>query len=257
MTHIVAGAVRHIVVGLGEVGSAILECLVLHRNDVMGVDVEDRHEGTCEYLHICFPGDLEGFNEAVLGYIEEYSPGTCIIHSTVLPGTTREIQRRTTCLMAYSPVRGRHGQLVKDLHDFTKLVGAPLESAAHDAATSLIEAGFTVTVMKDAISLELGKLFQTTYTGILVAWAQEMQRYCDEVGADFMTAQRVNEMPNLPHVIHQPGFIGGHCIIPNTAVLDRIRPGGLFTNVVRLSNEDVESPGTPGRLWPIPYRQNK
>jgi len=247
---------RHIVVGVGQIGSAILECLHLHGGCAAGVDIGDAYDGTCEYLHICFPGDLADFESAVCAYIERFRPIVCIIHSTVMPGTTDTIQDHCACLMAYSPVRGRHGRLVEDLHDFTKFVGAPLIEAAHAAAAGLLEAGFRVEVAKDAISLEIGKLFQTTYTGVLVAWAQEMKRYCDAVGADFMQAQMMCEMPNLPHVVHQPGFIGGHCIISNLEILDRIM-SGLFTEAIRVSNKATNENFSGGRLWPIPFRQDK
>ena len=32
---------------------------------------------------------------------------------------------------------------------------------------------------------ELAKLTETTYFGLMIAWAQEVERYCDELGPDY------------------------------------------------------------------------
>ena len=37
----------------------------------------------------------------------------------------------------------------------------------------------------------------------------------------------------------QPGFIGGHCVIPNSHLLDEVRPS-LFMDAMRRSNEIKE-----------------
>jgi UDP-N-acetyl-D-mannosaminuronate dehydrogenase len=248
---------RHIIVGRGEVGAAIEKCLHLQSASVGWVDLEHDLDCQCTFLHICIPwGDA--FCDAVAERTEKHKPTVCIIHSTIVPGTTNDIYARSIVPVAYSPVRGRHGQdgqMVRDLLEFTKFVGSPSMEAAHVAADGLLECGFTVKVASNATVLELAKLFQTTYTGVLVAWAQEMKRHCDELDVDFMESQLLNEMPNLPHVAHQPGFIGGHCVIQNTFILDRVMEG-LFTNVIRASNE-LETNRPTERLWPIPYRQDR
>ena len=249
---------RHLIVGRGEVGSAIEECLHLSNVKVDWVDLDHDIEGAYPYLHICIPWS-DTFCDTVMARIKKHTPIVCIIHSTVLPGTTDHIQAQLQTPVAYSPVRGRHGQMVHDLIEFIKYVGAPNIESAQAAANALFECGFTVKVTSNARVLELGKLFQTTYTGLLVAWAQEMQGYCDELDVNFIESQLLNEMPNTPKVIHRPGFIGGHCIIPNTVILDEIAEG-LFTQVIRTSNELVGSyqgEQPQKRLWPIPYRQNR
>jgi len=148
---------------------------------------------------------------------------------------------------------------VRDMLEFVKYVGAPTIEGAKAAALGLIEAGLTVKVASSATVLELAKLFQTTYTGILVAWAQEMARYCDEVGVDYEESQALNDQPWLPPCWFQPGKIGGHCIMPNLRTLDQIRPGGVFTTAVRVSNDEVVEEPLNGedRLWPVPFGQNK
>jgi UDP-N-acetyl-D-mannosaminuronate dehydrogenase len=248
---------RHIIVGRGEVGVAIEKCLHLQGANVGWVDLKRDLDCQCTFLHICIPWS-DTFCDTVVERAEKHRPTACIIHSTVVPGTTNDIYGRTTVLVAYSPVRGRHGQdeqMVRDLLEFTKFVGSPSAEASRIAAAGLLECGFTVKVASSATVLELAKLFQTTYTGILVAWAQEMNRLCDELGVDYVESQALNEMPNLPHVIHQPGFIGGHCIIPNTFILDQVGES-LFTEVVRMSNQ-LETNRPSNRLWPVPYRQSR
>lgn len=244
-----------LIIGHGEIGTAL--------GNVIGkVDFRDMNEfppdAVYDIIHICFPYS-DTFVEQVLAYIGEYRPISCIIHGTVMPGTTRQINDATDdCLVAYSPVRGRHGQLERDLLEFVKYVGSNQKQAAEEAAYALISAGMTVRIASCAAVLELGKLFQTSYTGVLIAWAQEMERYCTAVGVEYMEAMNACEMPNTPRCIHLPGHIGGHCIMPNLDFLDDIMPDGRFTSAIRESNEMVDDvrlePGQ--RLLPIPYRQN-
>jgi len=101
---------RHIVVGMGEIGTALYQCLMMNGHAPGRVDIESAYaSGPSEYLHICIPGTLPEFLDVVAGYIEEYGPRVCIIHSTVNPGTTDALQEMVRRYVAYSPVRGRHG----------------------------------------------------------------------------------------------------------------------------------------------------
>lgn len=246
----------HMVVGMGQIGTALFDCIEQAGLDVCAADVDIAPMPTANllYMHICIPGQIGGFCDVVLDYITKYKPSVCIIHGTVTPGTTAIIQKLAKCFVAYSPVRGRHGQLVSDMHEFIKFVGSPTTEGAKLAARALLEIGFTVKIASSAEVLELGKLFQTTYTGLLIAWAQEMSRCCDQAGVGYIESQVMCDMPNLPHVVHQPGFIGGHCIMPNLDVLDQVYPC-LFTEAIRITNTKAKS--SSERVWPIPFRQNK
>jgi UDP-N-acetyl-D-mannosaminuronate dehydrogenase len=81
-------------------------------------------------------------------------------------------------------------------------------------------------------------LIETTYLGVLIAWAQETNRFCRAAGADYDDVmQMMREIDYLPPVVFQPGFIGGHCVIPNTYLLEQVRPSP-FIDVMRSSNDE-------------------
>ena len=62
----------------------------------------------------------------------------------------------------------------------------------------------------------------------MIAWAQEVERYCKEVGADYdEVASFYEEIKFFPPVKYFPGVIGGHCVMPNIAILLQQFPSGL------------------------------
>jgi hypothetical protein len=48
--------------------------------------------------------------------------------------------------------------------------------------------------------------------------------------------QFMEEVSYLPPVVFQPGYIGGHCVIPNINLLEQLRDS-MFTEAIRASNE--------------------
>lgn len=235
-----------LVIGMGEVGSALADILSMScqvaRKDVQKLGDKG---GWVENMHVCFPyGD--GFVDQVAAYIEGYDPDLTIIHSTVQPGTTALIDEATPeHPVAYSPVRGRHTEMVSDLLRYRKFVSALNGETIDKACTVLGGRHFQIEVMRPCEALELAKLLETTYTGILVAWAQEMNRYCHVAGAELKDVSRFfAEIDYLPDHYFHPGYIGGHCIISNLDLLDEIYKDWVdyidkhhFVHAIRISNE--------------------
>lgn len=224
-----------VVIGLGEIGRPLLDVLnwqvEAHGRDIVDGDIPDRPVSA---LHICYPYGDE-FADVTVGYIEQYQPELCIIHSTVVPGTTEAL--RTGCLMAYSPIRGRHLEMHRDLMRYDKYVAGTTAEALSQAATHLARAGFNVIAMSSVRALELAKLVETTYSGLLIAWAQELERFCASLDVDREAMLDFTvEVDYLPDHLFYPGIIGGHCIISNTLLLDEVMPS-VFTQAIRCSNE--------------------
>lgn len=222
-----------LVAGLGEVGKAIKSLIEKSgRFRVEGLDLLTKPEcGIADYLHICFPHSQQ-FNKRVLEYIWQFSPKLTIIHSTVPPKTTTKIMETARCKIAYSPVRGVHksdSHFQRELKRYTKYVSST-EGAKH-----LKECGFKTAVASDSVSLELAKLWETTYYGLMIAASQEMQRVSEWIGADYQTvlnfiADTHRERGDRPPMT--PGFIGGHCVIPNTRILNEAYPSNLFAFIL-------------------------
>jgi UDP-N-acetyl-D-mannosaminuronate dehydrogenase len=87
-------------------------------------------------------------------------------------------------------------------------------------------------------ALELAKLLETTYFGLLITWAQEMNRFAQALTVDYLEVGKFfDEIPYLPSVLFQPGYIGGHCVMPNINLLQQ-RFRSDFLDVVNSSNEN-------------------
>ncbi len=82
-------------------------------------------------------------------------------------------------------------------------------------------------------TLEVAKLGETTYFGVIIAFAQEFNRYVEKVGGDYYEASTFfDEVGFLPRQRYFPGFIGGHCVIPNINLLLKIAPAPLLEAVL-------------------------
>jgi UDP-N-acetyl-D-mannosaminuronate dehydrogenase len=230
-----------LVVGLGEVGGPLLE--VLRRgNRAAGRDVEDRAFHGVQILHLCFPFG-PGFLSAAVGYAGLYQPEVVVVNSTVDPGTTRMIQERTGIAAVYSPVRGKHARMAEELRHYKKFVAGTSVSALALVERHFAAAEVRTQRMSSFEALELAKLLETTYFGVLVGWAQEMDRFAASVDADYWeTVRFFEEVGFFPPVSFEPGYIGGHCVMPNLELLERVRRSP-FIDALRRSNSQR------GREW--------
>jgi UDP-N-acetyl-D-mannosaminuronate dehydrogenase len=219
---------RVLVVGLGEVGKPMYEVARGVYSDVDWLDIEDRKvKQRPTVMHICFPeGSPEGYIKASVGYIERFSPGLVLLESTVSPGTTMAINKklRKKVLLCHSPVRGNITEGMKrGLLQYTKYIGPVTPNAGKRAAAYYQSLGIKTKVCHSPAETELGKLFETTYRGIMMSWFQEISRMSEHFGARFdevvdFIGSTEKEGKQARPVFH-PGVIGGHCIIPNAEKL--------------------------------------
>lgn len=227
-----------LVVGVGEVGGALAKVLEraypLARADLKPVAIDE----PVAVMHICFPfTSRRQFESAVRGYVRRFKPQLTIINSTVLPGTTRNLAGATGAPIAFSPVRGKHARMPEELLRYTKFISALDSDAAEMARAHFDAAGMKTRMIAAPETLELAKLAETTYFGVAIAFAQELNRYAGTVGADYEEVTSFfEEVDFLPRVKYYPGFIGGHCVIPNINLLLQIAPAGLLEAVLK-SNE--------------------
>ena len=249
-----------LVVGIGEIGGALREVLGAHY-EVFAKDVEQLELAEpVQVMHVCYPYQVLDFVGTTCDYIAQYRPQLTVIHSTVLPGTTHGVEDRSGQAVAYSPVRGKHVSMARDLRRFTKFVAASSPDVAREAMEHLRDGGMPTEDFGVPEALELAKLVETTYLGVLIAWAQETERYAREVGAEYLQVMRFTEgIDYLPPVVFRPGFIGGHCVMPNIDLLEGVRSSPLL-EAIRWSNaqkaEERQRQALPleERLTPLPKR---
>ena len=248
-----------LVVGLGEVGGPLLEIL-RGAHQAVGRDIEDRIFEGVQVLHLCFPYTSD-FVSSAARYVSLYEPEVVVVNSTVLPGTTRAVQEKTGTCAVYSPVRGKHARMTEELRHYRKFVAGTSAQVVALVEDHFAAAGMTTQRMSSPEALELAKLLETTYFGVLVAWAQEMDRFADAVDTDYWeTIDFFEEIDFLPPVGFQPGYIGGHCVMPNLELLEQVR-SSPFIDVMRESNSrrarewQERGLSTADRLSPRPAQQ--
>lgn len=224
-----------LVAGVGEVGGPLANVLAQSAK-VARLDVDlDPGNIRARFLHICYPFQIPNFVGVTTAYAERFEANSIVIHSTVLPGTTERVQERSSVPVFYSPVRGKHHVMEEELRRYRKFLAGPAEGF-DDVEAHLRSAGMVVEWMSTSAALEVAKLLETTYFGILIAWAQETQRYATKVGSNYEEVIRfVEEIQFLPSN-YFPGHIGGHCVMPNIELLLSMRRS-CFLECVKASND--------------------
>jgi UDP-N-acetyl-D-mannosaminuronate dehydrogenase len=226
-----------VVVGLGEVGKPLFE-LVSKHHETVGVDISPVERiGRTDVMHVCYPFQIKDFIGETARYIELFKPALTIVNSTVAIGTTRAIAERTGAAVVNSPVRGKHAHMLDQLRIYAKFIGAMDATSGQQAAEHFESVGLKTKVLSSPEATELAKLTETTYFGVMIAWAQEIERYCDESGQDYNeVVSFFEEIQFFPPVKYFPGVIGGHCVMPNIEIL-RKRYQSIILDAIQASNK--------------------
>lgn len=216
------------ILGYGETGQAIAK---FYKNPKLkDLSRDDGLEGI-DILHICIPYTKD-FLKIVKQQIRKIKPKLAIIHSTVAPGTTKKIGG----MVVHSPIRGVHPHLFEGIKTFVKYIGADDKKAASMAKKHFQGLGIKTKVFFPSATTEFGKLLDTTYYGLCIAWHGEMKKLCDKYHVDFekvvtdfnQTYNRGYTKLGMKHVVRpvltppKENIIGGHCIIPNAEILKKL-----------------------------------
>ena len=185
-----------------------------------------------DIIHVCIPFSNK-FIKIVSDTIEQYRPGLVIIHSTVEAGTTKKLFKMHPCV-THSPCRGVHPNLHEGIKTFVKFVGCEDQGLGLAAEVYLDTLGIKAKYVGKSINTELGKLLDTTYYGVAIAFHGYASKICKKYKADFdivMTEfnetynhgyQRLGKENVIRPVLYAPkGKIGGHCVRENSIILKR------------------------------------
>ena len=228
-----------IVAGLGEVGNPLLQILK-RAYECVGVDIAPVEvTRPCSVLHVCYPFQLPDFVGTTAAYIKKYKPALTIINSTLGVGTTRKVQEQVSTPVAYSPVRGKHIKMEQDMLHYQKFVAGFDSQSTQRAADHFSTAGFKVAKFRTPEMGEISKLVETTWLGVLIGWAQEIERMAVANSGSYEEVNEfIKEISFLPsHVF--PGRIGGHCVMSNIAILRKQNSSKLLDAIVE-SNDAKE-----------------
>src|SRR5438874_9393715 len=227
-----------VIVGLGEVGKPLLEILK-SRYQTFGVDINQPASiSRCNVMHVCFPFQSEKFCRQVVEYIDQYRPALTVINSTVAPGTTRSIAVESGTAVVHSPVRGKHVRMQEEMLHYTKFIGALDLQSGQRAIEHFEGVGMKTKLLTPPEASEIAKLTETTYFGLMIAWAQEVERYCTKLGVNYDdVVSFYDEIKFFPSVKYFPGVIGGHCVMPNIEILSRLGHSE-FLHAIKWSNRN-------------------
>jgi UDP-N-acetyl-D-mannosaminuronate dehydrogenase len=227
-----------VVVGLGEVGKPLFQLASRH-HETVGIDIDPPRERIehVDILHVCYPFQIRDFIGETARYIDQLKPSVTIINSTVAIGTTRAIAQRSGTPVVNSPVRGKHARMLEELSKYVKFVGAIDSASGEQAAQHFESMGLKTKILSSPEATELAKLTETTYFGLMIAWAQEIERCCDRVGASYdEVTSFYDEIKFFPPVKYTPGIIGGHCVMPNIEILNK-SDRSLILEAIKASNK--------------------
>lgn len=212
------------ILGFGEIGKAVAK--FYKDPKIKDLDRNDGLKGV-EILHICIPWSKD-FIKTVKKEINIAKPKLTIINSTVEPLTTKKIGKN----VVHSPVRGVHPFLYEGIRTFVKYIGADNKKAGDLAKKHYKKLGIKTEVFIPSSTTEIGKILDTTYYGLCIAWHGDMKKVCDKFGIRFEDAvtafnktynegyRRLGKSNVIRPVLLPPqGGIGGHCIIPNIKLL--------------------------------------
>src|SRR6266446_5514155 len=238
-----------VIVGLGEVGKPLLE-IMKGRYRTFGVDInQPAPVSQCDVMHICFPFRSDKFVRQVVEYIHQYRPALTVINSTVAPGTTRSIAVESGTAVVNSPVRGKHARMEEELLHYTKFVGALDPRSGQRAVEHFDGLGMKTKLLGSPEATEIAKLTETSYFGLMIAWAQEVERYCTKLGVSYdEVVSFYEEIKFFPPVKYFPGKIGGHCVMPNIDILLQKFPSGLLQAIVQSNTLKQKNLGAEGWL---------
>ncbi|MEK9135234.1 MAG: hypothetical protein AAB451_02965 [Patescibacteria group bacterium] len=221
------------ILGYGEVGQAVAK---FYKNPLIkDMKRDDGLEGV-EILHVCLPWS-DKFIGIVKKEIKRIKPKLAIIHSTVPPGTTRKLSflaEKLSFSVVHSPVRGVHPNLFEGVKTFVKYIGADNKKAGEMAKKHLEGLGIKTKVFYPSTTTEIGKILDTSYYGVVIAWHGEMKKICDKFGINFEEAvtdfnrtynegyAKLGKKNVIRPVLYPPkDEITGHCIIPNAKILNK------------------------------------
>ena len=227
---------KDVVAGLGEIGLPIYK--IISRNfSVYGYDIDKKlipnnpkkfENYTVRFLHICIPYN-KFFLPNVLKLNKRFLPESIVIHSTIKPKTTQNLQKKLSIPIIYSATRGVHKRMASDLKRYIKffaldkkIKNSTLMSKTY--VNMMKKCGIKTKKLSNPITLELSKIIcDTSYYGWLINYAQMSKMIAKKYKVDY------DEMWSFSDEIHKflgnrpkmfPGFIGGHCVIPNLQLID-------------------------------------
>ena len=228
---------KDVVVGIGEIGKPIFQVLS-KKFLTVGYDINPKlmnkkkflktKDIPVDFLHVCIPFSKKFLN-VIDSLIADFNPKCVVIHSTISPYTTEKIQKKHSIPILYSATRGVHKRMLMDLKRYQKFFSvyswAPNSKwAIKNYRNRLSKTNIKTKQLSSPLTLELAKIVvDTSYYGWLINYAQISNMIARKHRVDYDEMWSFSDeiqkyVGNRPKMF--PGFIGGHCVIPNLELIN-------------------------------------
>lgn len=227
--------------GYGEVGKGVADFF----DEFHIIEIHDPAKGyrvakqSCDVLLVAIPYNHD-FIATVQRYQRDYEPRGTIIFSTVAIGTTKQIDNAI-----HSPIEGKHPHLEDSIRIMQRWVGGPKLRVLENFFAA---ANLKPMWVKNPDWTEFLKLYSTSKYGVNIEYARYAKTVADSIEMPFEYTKLFDEAYNhlytvlgqkqfQRYVLDAPdGIIGGHCIRPNSLILDEQFPS-VFLKLIKNGGE--------------------
>lgn len=226
---------RQLVIGTGQIGTAIQQNLNIPGYDITDSTVPDQDY---DVLHIAYPYTPD-FVHYTRGYQKMFDAPVVVVYSTVPIGTCE------TYGWVHSPVEGRHPDLAESMAEFPRFIGTSSNTKA--GIVHSIWGPYTRTVrVPNADWTEFLKLRSTARYGAALVFADYEKRVADDISMPWQHLKRYDHAYNElyqalgldwvgRYVLDPPdGVIGGHCVVPNAGILNEQYPFDVLEKIMEM-----------------------
>jgi len=176
-----------------------------------------------------------------------------ILASTVGPGVTEKLVKETLETasglkagtdfgMAYSPIRATSGRVLRDVQNYTKVVGAVDKRSLYAASLVLGTIVKSDVIGVDSIkAVEAMKLFQNVYRDTNLALTNELACLCEKIGVDYLEVQKLVNTDPYCHLL-LPGIVAGHIPKDPYLLIEEAENVGVkmrMVSLARVLNDDM------------------
>lgn len=174
-------------------------------------------------------------------------PGTLVIvESTVGPGVTESLIKETLELssglkagenfsLAFSPIRAAIGRVLHDIANYPRVLAA-IDKQSLAAARAILKTVIKGEIIEvsNIMTAEVVKLFENIYRDVNLALANELAKFCEKAGIDYIEVQSAANTQPYCHLL-KPGIVGGHITKDPYILLNEAESLGVKLQITALA----------------------
>lgn len=232
-----------LIIGFGSVGKGIYNYIrpqLTHEELIDKLDPSfslEATQTTYDVIHITFPylDEIQFFKDISEHLHFLHSKTIVIIHSTINPAFLYFVKRFEKGSWYYCPTRIREDNMIDGFFekDYRWFIALIVRNNGQLADNYIKMCKIKPVWFYDSFALAYGKLLETTWTGMQIAFAQIAKIDCDKYGWNFEEAYTLytrlsiigddytqKHQTLLPRPVFFPGHIEGKCVMQNIKLLE-------------------------------------